>query len=157
MICQNGKVFQPETLPEQVVTDAAVLVPLDERIAELTASHQRDSERLQALEEAVRTAGREHKTALAAHRSARSRLESATDAAHTTRTALEACERSRDQAQRDRDGALQELDDALAGREGWRDAALAPRPPPMVGDIPPCPRVVSRATLPGPVAASRLL
>ena len=39
----------------------------------------------------------------------------------------------------------------------WRDAALAPRPPPMVGDIPPCPRVVSRATLPGPVAASRLL
>ena len=39
----------------------------------------------------------------------------------------------------------------------WRDAALAPRPPPMVGDIPPCPRVVSRATLPGPVAASRSL
>ena len=37
------------------------------------------------------------------------------------------------------------------------DAALAPRPPPMVGGIPPCPRVVSRATLPGPVAASRWL
>ena len=37
------------------------------------------------------------------------------------------------------------------------DAALAPRPPPMVGDIPPCPRVVSRATLPEPVAASRWL
>ena len=42
------------------------------------------------------------------------------------------------------------------GRDGG-DAALAPRPPPMVGDIPPCPRVVSRATLPGPVAASRWL
>ena len=39
----------------------------------------------------------------------------------------------------------------------WRDAALAPRLPPMVGDIPPCPRVVSQATLPGPVAASRWL
>ena len=37
------------------------------------------------------------------------------------------------------------------------DAALAPRPPPMVGDIPPCPRAVSWATLPGPVSASRSL
>ena len=37
------------------------------------------------------------------------------------------------------------------------DAALAPRPPPMVGDIPPCPRAVSWATLSGPVSASRSL
>eukprot|EP01048_Picozoa_sp_COSAG05_P003450 COSAG05_NODE_158_length_15673_cov_23.898946_10_plen_117_part_00 len=48
-----------------------------------------------------------------------------------------------------------------AGR-AWpcRDGATPrwPRdPPPMVGGIPACPRVVSRATLPEPVAASRWL
>ena len=55
-----------------------------------------------------------------------------------------------------RSSASQPAARAWPCRDGG-DAALAPRPPPMVGDIPPCPRVVSRATLPGPVAASRWL